>query len=177
MSEVIYYLAASLDGFIATPDGGVDWLSEFEAAGEDYGYAAFYASIDALLLGRRTYEQTLSFGAWPYAGKPAWVFSRRTLAISQPDVTLAELKPEQQILALEKRGLNRFWLVGGASLAFSFRERGLITEVIVSTMPVILGAGVPLFDPGGPQEHLTLLQSKRYQNGVVQLRYVKQEGR
>jgi len=63
--EIIYYVAASLDGFIATPDGGIDWLKPFEGTGEDYGYGGFYASIEAVLLGRVTYEQCLQFSEWP----------------------------------------------------------------------------------------------------------------
>ena len=74
--EIIYYVAASLDGLIATPDGGIDWLKPFEGGAEDYGYGEFYASIEAVLLGRATYETALRFPEWPYPGKPYWVFSR-----------------------------------------------------------------------------------------------------
>jgi hypothetical protein len=71
MPEIVYYVAASLDGYIATTEGKVDWLSAFEGTEEDYGYAEFYSTVDALLLGSRTYEQILAFGEWPYSGKPA----------------------------------------------------------------------------------------------------------
>lgn len=70
--EIVYYVAASLDGFIATPDGGIEWLKPFEGGEEDYGYGAFYASVEAVLLGRVTYEKSLEFPEWPYAGKPYW---------------------------------------------------------------------------------------------------------
>src|ERR1044071_7730004 len=72
MVEIVYYAAASLDGFIATSDGGIDWLPPIEAEGEDYGYRDFYASVDALLMGSATYEHILRHAAWPYAGKPCW---------------------------------------------------------------------------------------------------------
>jgi dihydrofolate reductase len=173
MSEVIYYVATSLDGFVATPDGGVDWLSEFEGSAEDYGYNDFYASIEALLIGRRTFEQVLTFGDWPYPGKPTWVFSRRPLVITPPDVALADVEPKKLLAELADIGLHRFWLVGGASLSASFRTQGLITEFIVSIMPVILGDGIPLFAPGGPEQRLTLLQSEKFNSGVIQLRYGK----
>ena len=68
MPEVVYYVATSLDGYIATPEGSVDWLSTFEGTEEDYGYAEFYSTVDALLLGSRTYEQNLAFGEWAYCG-------------------------------------------------------------------------------------------------------------
>jgi len=108
--EIIYYVAASLDGFIATPDGGIDWLKPFEGTGEDYGYGEFYASIEAVLLGRATYEQCLKFPEWPYAGKPYWVFSNASG--NTPASVSAEMRA---------RGLRRAWLVGGGKLAAAFR--------------------------------------------------------
>ena len=158
--EIIYYVAASLDGFIATPDGGIDWLKPFEGTGEDYGYDEFYASIEAVLLGRKTYEQCLQFPEWPYAGKPYWVFSRATG--NRPASVVAEMKA---------RGLRRAWLVGGGKLAAAFRAERLITEHIVSVVPLLLGAGVPLFDGANPREELKLKSSRSYPNGIVQLRY------
>ena len=77
MVDIVYYAAASLDGFIATPDGGVDWLPPIEAGGEDYGYGDFYASVDAVLMGSTTYENILRQTAWPYPDKKCWVFSKQ----------------------------------------------------------------------------------------------------
>jgi dihydrofolate reductase len=158
--DVIYYVAASLDGFIATPDGGIEWLKPFEGTGEDYGYGEFYASIEAVLLGRATYEQCLQFPEWPYAGKPYWVFSRRNG--NTPPSVVAEMKA---------RGLRRAWLVGGGKLAAAFRAERLITEHIVSIVPVLLGAGIPLFDGAVRVDELRLKSSRTYPNGIVQLRY------
>lgn len=158
--EIIYYVAASLDGLIATPDGGIDWLRPYEGTGEDYGYAKFYASIEAVLLGRATYEKCLEFPEWPYAGKPYWVFSRGNG--NTPASVVAEMKG---------RGLRRAWLVGGGKLAAAFRAEGLISEHIISIVPVLLGAGIPLFDGPGPTQPLRLLSSRSYANGIVQLRY------
>jgi dihydrofolate reductase len=158
--EIIYYVAASLDGFIATPEGGIDWLKPFEGTGEDYGYGDFYASIEAVLLGRATYEQSLQFPEWPYADKPYWVFSSTTG--NTPASVLAEM---------QARGLRRAWLVGGGRLAAAFRGERLITEHIISIVPVVLGAGIPLFDGPGPRETLRLKSSRSYPNGIVQLRY------
>ena len=88
MPNIIYYVAASLDGFIATPDGGVDWLMPFQQSGEDYGWMDFVASVDAVLAGSRTYEQSLTFGGSPGMGKPCWVFSNRPLDPASPEVTI-----------------------------------------------------------------------------------------
>jgi dihydrofolate reductase len=186
MSEIVYYVATSLDGYIATPDGGIAWLAPFEATGEDYGYAAFYASVDALLLGSRTYEQVVTFGPWPYPGKPCWVFSRQSLAPTQPEVTVTAGSPREAAAELEARGIHRAWLVGGGQLAAAFRAEALITEYIVSIIPVILGAGIPLFAAPLPDflgsweaskilpagEALTLVEEEAFRNGVVQLRYL-----
>lgn len=173
VSEVVYYVAASLDGYIATSDGGVEWLAPFEGTGEDYGYARFYASVDAVLLGRKTYERSLSFGEWPYPGKPCWVFSRARIETSRPEVKAAAGSPAEVVAEIAARGMRRAWLVGGGALAASFRADGLITEHIVAIVPVILGAGVPLFASGGPKESLKLVESKSYPNGLMQLRYLR----
>lgn len=79
LPRVSIYLALSLDGFIAREDGSLDWLERVQAEGEDYGYAAFYAGIDAVLLGRKTFDTVLGFGAWPYEGRPVYVLSSRDL--------------------------------------------------------------------------------------------------
>jgi dihydrofolate reductase len=175
MPQVIYYVAASLDGYIAIPDGGLEWLAPFEAKGEDYGYADFYESIDAVLLGSRTYEKSLSFGKWPFPGKPTWVFSRRQVAAAEPDVVITPDTPEQVMADLMGRGMERAWMVGGGALAASFREHRLITEYIVSVIPVILGEGIPLFSACGEREYLQLTDSCAYENGVVQLRYLQRK--
>jgi dihydrofolate reductase len=158
--EIIYYVAASLDGYIATADGGIEWLQPFENAGEDYGYAQFYASVEAVLLGRVTYEKCLQFPEWPYAGKPYWVFSKAT-----------GNTPAKVVGEMQARGLQRAWLVGGGKLAAVFRAEGLISEYIVSFVPVILGAGIPLFEGPGVQQKLWLTASRTYPKGIVQVRY------
>ena len=169
--EVIYYVASSLDGYIATADGGVEWLAPFEGTEEDYGYTEFYESVDALLVGSRTYQQVVAFGEWPYPGKSCWVFTHRELEASRPEVTLTSQSPHELVSLLKGRGLRRVWLVGGAQIASSFREAGLITGYIISIMPVILGSGIRLFVPDGPKEDFELAECKSYSNGVVQLRY------
>jgi dihydrofolate reductase len=170
---VIYYVAASLDGCIAISDGGLEWLAPFEGKGEDYGYDAFYDSVDAVLLGSRTYEKSQSFGAWPFPGKPSWVFSRRGIAPEQGDIVITSDSPAQVMAELDQRGVQRAWLVGGGALAGSFRQHRLITEYIVSVIPVILGEGIPLFASSGDREYLQLADSRSYPNGVVQLRYLQ----
>ncbi len=171
MPEVVYYVASSLDGYIATAVGGLEWLAPFEGGEEDYGYAEFYASVDAVLLGRRTYDTAVGFGEWPYPGKPTWVFSRTMLSVAGPDLTVTGENPANVVAELSARGIRRAWLVGGGMLASSFRSAGLITEYIVSTIPVILGDGIPLFGAPGSRQRLRRLETVAYPSGLVQSRY------
>jgi dihydrofolate reductase len=169
--EVVYYFAASLDGLIATPDGGVDWLAPFETTDEDYGYSDFFAGIDTVLLGRKTYEQSLMLGPWPYSGKACVVFTHHDLKLSSADVTTTSSSPAEVLDELEHRGSRRAWLVGGAQLAGSFQRAGLISEYIVSIVPIVLGDGIPMLDAPGPPGKLHLMEYRPYPNGLIQLRY------
>jgi dihydrofolate reductase len=173
MVEIVYYAAASLDGFIATADGGVDWLPPIEAEGEDYGYRDFYGSVDAVLMGSATYEQIQQQAAWPYGGKPCWVFTRqrRYAKSSTAEITFTAASPEHIAEEMAKQGLNRAWLVGGGNLAASFRERGLIAAYGIGIVPAILGGGVPLIEARGPLDKLTLTGCQAYPDGVVMLWY------
>jgi dihydrofolate reductase len=174
--EVIYYVAASLDGYIAPLDRGLSWLAPFESPGEDYGYADFYRSIDAVLVGSQTFKQAAQFPQWPYPDKPCWVFSRQLLHPSLPHVVVTDQSPWEVVAELGRRGCQHAWLVGGGQLAGSFRAQSLITEYIVSVIPVLLGAGVPLFGSPAPAERLRLVASKIYPLGLVQLHYLRDSG-
>lgn len=174
MPRVKLYIATSLDGYIADREGGVGWLSEAAASetDEDYGYEVFYKSIGSLAMGRKTYEQVLSFGAWPYAGKPSFVFSKDPPEGKHPHVEFVSESPEAFVSNRVSEGGEDLWLVGGAGLVASFREHGLIDEYIISIMPVLLGEGIPLFDGAQPKASLDLANVQSYDSGVVQLRYV-----
>jgi dihydrofolate reductase len=174
--EVIYYVAASLDGYIAPLDRGLSWLAPFESPGEDYGYADFYRSIDAVLVGSQTFKQAAQFPQLPYPDKPCWVFSRQLLHPSLPHVVVTDQSPWEVVAELGRRGCQHAWLVGGGQLAGSFRAQSLITEYIVSVIPVLLGAGVPLFGSPAPAERLRLVASKIYPLGLVQLHYLRDSG-
>lgn len=123
-----------------------------------------------MVLGRRTYEQCLTFNEWPYPGKPCWVFSHHALKAAPPAVTLTDQHPRDLLREIAERH-RRVWLVGGGKLAGSFLWEALITESIISILPIILGAGIPLFDGPSAPRNLALAQQKVYPSGVVQLRY------
>jgi len=172
MPEVVYYVAASLDRYIATDDGGVDWLSPFQNAGEDHGAGDLYSSVDALLMGSHTYEFALKLGQWPSPDKPSWVFTRRDLRVLHPSITLTSQSPAEVVELLRAGGVRRAWLMGGGELATSFRSAGLISRFIISIFPVILGSGIPLFAAvPSVKDSLRLIEAKPFASGIVQLSY------
>ena len=172
MTEVIYYVASSLDGYIATADGSVDWLSRFHTAGEDHGASELEASVDALLLGSHTYEFALKLGHWPSPDKPSWVFTRRDLQLLHPSITFTAQSPREVLQLLAARGLHRAWLMGGGKLAASFHAEQLISRYIISIFPVLLGSGIPVFAPHSSLPDALLLgAAKPFESGIVQLTY------
>jgi dihydrofolate reductase len=172
MVEVVYYVASSLDGYIATAGGSVDWLSRFHAAGEDHDAGELHVSSDALLLGSHTYEFALQLGKWPSPDKPSWIFTRRALRVLHPSITLTTQSPAEVVRHLGALGLRRAWLMGGGKLAASFHTDGLISRYIISVFPVLLGSGIPLLAPHSCPEHaLRFISAKPFKSGIVQLTY------
>jgi len=171
MSAVILYIAASLDGYIAKADGSVDWLSIVNDEDTDYGYADFYAGVDAIAMGSRTYEQVLDFEEWPYPDKRVFVFTRRSLEAVAHDVAFTNQSPVDFVRGLDSAGVRTLWLAGGGDLVASFMEHRLIDEYIVSVIPIVLGDGIPLFRGPLPEHRLELLESTDYASGLVQLHY------
>ena len=171
MTQTILYIAASVDGYIAGPNGEIDWLSLVDREGEDYGYDAFYASVDAIVSGSKTYELAASFGQWPYPGKPTFVFTRRPLKSDRDDVFFLSEEVDSAMEKIKAQGFQRVWLLGGGELVRSFLQHGLIDEYIISTIPVVLGAGIQLFPPPVPEQRLELISSRQYESGLVQVHY------
>ena len=144
----IVYVATSLDGFIAREDGELDWLTGFPNPGNsDYGFAEFMAGIDAVLMGRRTFETVLGFGEWPYS-KPVFVLSSTLTGVPERLKGKAEVVngPLTGILSsLEARGIRRLYVDGGKTIQ-SFLREDLVDEMTLSIIPVVLGSGFPLFE-------------------------------
>jgi dihydrofolate reductase len=171
--QVAVFLAISLDGCIAGAGDTLDWLAPFQSAGDDYGYAEFAAGIDAIVMGRRTYEVALGFAPWPYAGKRLVVLTHRPLDPVQAArhverAHAGELAALWPVLAAE--GVRRVYLDGGAAVRQGLRE-DCIDELTLSHIPVVLGGGVPLFAEGLPGSHWTLARSRAAALGVVQSTY------
>lgn len=169
--SVVYFVATSLDGYIADASGGVDWLSPFESESDDGGYIDFFSTIDGLIMGSRTYEQILKFGDWPYGNKPCWICSKWDLVLTRPEIKVTSGPPLAVIEEIQALGLQRVWLVGGGRLTAAFRAQHLICEYIITVVPVILGSGIRLFESPGPIEALELIESKAFPNGLISLTY------
>ncbi len=166
------YMAVSLDGFIATPDGGVEWLAPFDD--QDFGYAEFYDRVGLLVMGRATYDQTLSFGPWPYDGKPCWVLTGRALdSGTTPDGVGAWTGGDTTALARRARAHRGgdVWIVGGAATVARFLTVGALDQMDLFIMPVCLGRGLPLFPPTPPRLMPSLARVINHPSGVAQLTY------
>lgn len=161
----------SLDGFIATPDGAVAWLDPFNAllgaAGDDGGYGPFIADIDALLIGRETYEQVLGWG-WPYEHRPAYVLTRQSGYTGSHIARAGIIEVLAQ--AIDAAGHSAVWIMGGGQAQRAALDAGLFDQLRVFVMPLLLGAGRPLFTAGPPQ-NLTLEALIQRPGGILDLTY------
>lgn len=171
--QLTLYVATSVDGFLADDEGGVAWLDEFEqAANGDTvdAYEDFFASVDCLVMGARTYEQILTFGEWPYEARPTYVFTHRDLPRATDAVEFVD--GDAASVATDLRGTyDHIWVVGGAQLAQEFLRAQQIDDLRLSIVPVLLGSGIPLFAEKGETQRLDLLDTTRYSSGIVELHY------
>jgi dihydrofolate reductase len=163
------FIATSLDGFIARADGRIDWLSVVERKGEDYGYKAFFDSIDALVIGRKTYETALGFGEWPYAGKKCIVLTHATMT-SRHDEAFYSGPLEELVARLGNEGVKRVYIDGG-SVIRQFLDAALIDDMTISVVPILLGEGVRLFAKTERDVRLDLVQTRAFESGLVQAEY------
>ncbi|KAB8144901.1 dihydrofolate reductase [Chloroflexia bacterium SDU3-3] len=169
------YIATSLDGFIARPDGDIDWLEQASAAASesDYGYQAFMDTVDAIVMGRGTFEKALGFDPWPYAGKRVVALSRSMAELPsrlEGHAELSHLDPVSLCARLEAEGVRHIYVDGGRTIQ-SFLRAGLITDMTITTIPVLIGEGLPLFGPLGRDLALEHIATQAFPNGFVQSRY------
>lgn len=170
------FIAASLDGYIARLDGAIDWLPNNEASpesNEDYGYYEFIAGIDALVMGRASLEKLLTYGSWPYEELPVYVLSS-TLRVPPPGtpktVTLLNAEPAAVMQIAQNNKHTRLYIDGGLTIQ-RFLAAGLITDMVVTTIPVLLGSGRRLFGALSNDVKLEFVYSRSYPNGLVQTKY------
>lgn len=174
--KVSVFIATSLDGYIAREDGDLDWLDAAQAtvpAGEDCGYQALMQTVDVLVMGRKTYEKVLSFGAWPYGDTRVIVLSSEAIAFPDaiPDsVTHSSEDPLALCDRLLREGVKHIYIDGGNTIQ-RFLSAGLVDEITITIIPILLGAGVSLFGSLEDDVKLSCIDTKRYNFGFVQLKY------
>jgi len=168
------FIATSLDGFIARPDGGIDWLHAVQRPHEDYGFAAFYSGVDTLLVGRKTYEVALGFPEWPYGGKRVAVWSRHE-GTPRHGETFVSGAPAEVLARLEAEGTRHVYVDGGATVS-AFLAADLVDDLTVSVLPIVLGDGIRLFQGPLPERALTLTGAHAHESGLVQLHYRRARG-
>jgi len=168
--KVTYYVASSVDGYIAKKNGDVSWLDDLGISMEETGYDQFFASVDGLVMGRNTYDFVFDYGTWPYEDKPAWVCTSTELNVMDGCQLQKAYNPRDVINEANELGLKHLWLVGGGKLAGSFIQDKLLTHLSISQMPIILGAGIKVID--GLNESVRLLpQGVQHQSGFSQLEF------
>lgn len=170
------FIAASIDGFIARPDGDIEWLHrpEYETAElNGVTYECFIATVDALVMGRKTLEKILTFPEWPYEGTPVIALSHQPLQIPahlEGKVELMAGDVTSLVATLAERGMKHLYIDGGQTIQ-AFLEAGLIDELIITRIPVVLGQGIPLFSQIGSERELHHVGTYVSDNGFVQSRY------
>jgi dihydrofolate reductase len=164
------FIGTSLDGFIARQDGALDWLPA--DGGEPHGYDEFIATVDALVIGRNTYNTVLSFNAWPYGTKPVFVLSTRKLPPAPTGAVVERMsgEPLEIVSALNTRGIQHIYVDGGITIQ-RFLRAGLIQRLIITRVPVLIGTGIPLF--GALERDIVLqhISTRQFSSGLVQSEY------
>jgi dihydrofolate reductase len=174
--QISVFIATSLDGFIARANGAIDWLdaaNKSVPAGEDFGYQAFFDSVDVLVMGRNTFDLVKTFPTWHYGAKRVIVLSRRGVEIPphlRPTVSTSDESPVELLARLQREGVKRVYLDGGQTIQ-GFLRSGLVDDLTITLIPVLIGGGIPLFSSLAGDIHLRHLETKSYSCGFVQNRY------
>ncbi|HEY6060272.1 MAG TPA: dihydrofolate reductase family protein [Gemmatimonadales bacterium] len=166
------FVGTSLDGFIARTNDALDFLPE--GGGEDHGFTEFLAGVDAIVMGRRTFEVVLTFGGWHYGTKPVVVLSSRPVTIPAfPGAVIEHMSgtPAEIVSRLAGRGMEHIYVDGGATIQ-RFLEAGLIQRLVITRVPVLIGSGIPLFGPLSRDIVVRHVATRAYPSGLVQSEYL-----
>jgi dihydrofolate reductase len=168
------FVGTSLDGFIARPNGAFDFLTaDGGQAAASNGYDEFFTTVDAVLLGRNTYEVVLPFPSWPYGPKPVFVLTSRTLGPAPAGAVVERVSgsPGEVFSQLAARGFQHVYVDGGLTIQ-QFLRAGLIQRIVITCVPVLVGTGVSLFGAIGADIHLTHVSTRTLSGGAVQSEYL-----
>jgi len=169
--RISVFIAHSVDGYIATDDDNLDWLLAYD--GEDYGFEAFLADVDLIAMGRGTYDFIKDFPELPYGDRPVHVFTTQALGPREGFEFYARA-PQEAVEAWESAGVRRVYIDGG-TLISQFLEAGLVDDLTLTTVPLLLGSGKPLFHRIPVATPLRLVDSQVFPSGMVNLRYERVE--
>ncbi|ROM63883.1 deaminase [Pseudomonas brassicacearum] len=174
MATAHVFIATSLDGFIARPDGDIDWLLQRDDPTEDHGYSDFIADKDVIVMGRGSYEKVLTFDTWFYE-RPMVVLSERLASSPVPEalkgkVRFSNLSPRDVMKELTRQGVRRVYVDGG-QVVQSFLRDGLVADMVITTVPVLIGSGRSLFGALQQDVELKLVSSRCFPSGLVQSAY------
>ena len=175
MRKVVLGLGISLDGYIARPNGAVDFLF----MPKDYSMAPFFDTIDTAIMGRKTLDVALQMSAGSVTGSSmkTYVFSHSKPPGERDGIVFVNESPGVLLAQLRKRPGKDIWLMGGGELARAFLNEDLIDELYLGIVPVLLGEGIPLFPSGFPQREFTLIENKTYSRGLIALKYKRRRPR
>lgn len=165
------FIAASLDGFIARRDGGLDWLPGEDC--EPHGFDEFIATVDAIVFGRKTFEIVQNFGKWFYGKMPVIVLSSTLKELKLPEEAVCEVMagtPQEIVDRLAERGYRHLYVDGGVTIQ-GFLRAGLIQRMIITCIPVLLGSGIPLFGDLSQDIRWKHVNTRTFANGMVQNEY------
>jgi dihydrofolate reductase len=165
------FIGTSLDGFIARLNGAFDFLPP--GGGEPHGYDEFMATVDALVMGRKSFESILAFDKWPYGEKPVFVLSTKPLGTAPVGAVVERMSgaPAEIVSQLAARGIRHIYVDGGITIQ-RFLNAGLIQRLIITRVPVLIGSGIPLFGAVPSDILLKHLGTRQYASGLVQSEYV-----
>ena len=166
------FVGTSVDGFIARLDHALDFLPA--GGGEEHGYIAFMATVDAMVIGRNTYDKVLSFDEWPYGNKPVFVLSSRSFEMPpSPEAVVERMNgnPSDLVAQLADRGYKHLYIDGGLTIQ-QFLRAGLIQRLVITRVPVLIGTGIPLFGALPHDIQLQHISTRHFASGLVQSEYV-----
>ncbi len=173
MKKIKLYIAASLDGYIARPDGDIEWLTGYPSpSNSDYGYKDFLTTVDTVIMGGRTYRDILCMDViWPYKGMDNYVISHNTWE-NKEDIRFITENIVETVSGLREKEGKDIWLIGGGEIISMLLDADLVDELQIFHMPVMLGDGIRLFPPNKFKEaQWDLIESKAYDNGVLEAKY------
>jgi len=174
MKKIKLYIASSIDGYIAEPDGGLDWLLAYPITAElNYGYDEFFNSVDTVIMGGKTYRDILNMDVvYPYKEKTSYIITRNKI-VEKDNIYAITENVIDKISALRENCKKDIWLVGGGELINMLLNHDLIDEMIITQLPVIIGNGIPLFPGISKQSEWKTVHCEKYENGVIQTIYIR----